>query len=393
MLKKWLKRLAPVLVLALAFGIFAALQANKPMPEKKEAQARVLQVYTTPASLESTFFDVFAQGEVKARTAINLAAQVGGRVEWVSDQFIAGGAFNAGEPILRLEAVDYQLALNQAEASLANARVMLEKAEADADVARKQLVGVKNPSPLALKIPQVKEAKASVKAAQASVERARLNLERTTISLPYDARITSVNVQVGQVIAAGQALASVFSTDEVMVRLALKQEALGSLGLPIGFVAEADLEPVVTFSTEIAGAPYQWRGKLTHIEANIDQATRMVHATATLDNPYDTANTSNGMPMAVGLYVDAHIQGRQVDQMITIPRSALRPGNRVFIIDNDTLQVADVTVAHSNEEKAYISQGLVAGAQIITSPIRNPIAGMAITSIKPGVPAESESAE
>jgi RND family efflux transporter MFP subunit len=393
MFKKWLKRLAPILVLAFAFVVFGVLQANKPMPEKKEAQARVLQVYTAPATLESTFFDVYAQGEVKARTAINLAAQVGGRVEWVSDQFIPGGSFQAGEPILRLEAVDYQLALNQAEASLANAQVLVEKAEADADVARKQLAGVKNPSPLALKIPQVKEAKASLKAAQASVERARLNLERTTVSLPYEARITSVNVQVGQVIATGQALAAAFSTDEVVVRLALKQEALGSLGLPIGFVAEPDQEPTVTFSTEIAGTSYQWKGKLTHIEANIDQATRMVHAITTLNNPYEADNTSDGMPMAVGLYVDAHIQGRQVDQMISIPRSALRPGNRVFVIENETLQVAEVTVAHANEDKAYISNGLSAGAQIIISPIRNPIAGMAITSIKPDVIAEAELAQ
>lgn len=393
MFKKWLKRLAPILVIAFAFVIFATLQANKPMPEKKEAQARVLQVYTTPATLESTYFDVYAQGEVKARTAINLAAQVSGRIEWASDQFIAGGSFRAGEPILRLESVDYQLALNQAEASLANAQVLLEKAEADANVARQQLAGVNNPSPLALKIPQVKEAKASVKAAQASVERARLNLDRTTISLPYDARITSVNVQVGQVIASGQALAASFSTDEVVVRLALKQEALGSLGLPIGFVAKPNQEPTVTFSTDIAGTSYQWRGKLTHIEANIDQATRMVHAITTLDSPYDGNNTSDGMPMAVGLYVDAHIQGRQVDQMIAIPRSALRPGNRVFVIENETLQVADVKVAHANEDKAYISSGITAGAQIITSPIRNPVAGMAITSIKPQASVEVESAQ
>ena len=393
MLKKWLKRLAPILIIAVAFAIFATLQANKPMPEKKEAQARVLQVYTTPAALESTFFDVYAQGEVKARTAINLAAQVGGRVEWVSNQFIPGGFVRAGEPILRLEAIDYQLALNQAEASLANATVLLEKAEADADVARKQLVGVKNPSPLALKIPQVKEAKAALKAAQASVERARLNLERTTVSLPYNARVTSADVQVGQVIAAGQALAAVFSTDEVMVRLALRQDALGSLGLPIGFVAKPNQEPTVTFSTEIASTHHQWKGKLTHIEANIDQATRMVHAITTLDSPYEASNTSAGMPMAVGLYVDAHIKGRQVDQIVAIPRSALRPGNRVFIIENDTLQVADVTVAHANDSKAYISNGLSAGAQIITSPIRNPIAGMAITSIKPEVTAEERSAQ
>ena len=121
----WLKRLSPILVILAAIGIFSALQANKPEPDKQEPAARVLQVYTDPASIDTTLFDVSTQGEVKARTNINLSAQVSGRIEWVSDQFISGGSIAAGDAILKIESIDYELAVNQAQAALANAQVVL----------------------------------------------------------------------------------------------------------------------------------------------------------------------------------------------------------------------------------------------------------------------------
>lgn len=124
----WLKRLSPILVILAAIGIFSVLQANKPEPDKQEPSARVLQVYTEAASIETTLFDVSTQGEVKARTNINLSAQVAGRIEWVSDQFISGGSIAAGDAILKIESIDYELAVNQAQAALANAQVVLEKA-------------------------------------------------------------------------------------------------------------------------------------------------------------------------------------------------------------------------------------------------------------------------
>jgi len=334
---------------------------------------------------------VYAQGEVKAKTRIELAAQVGGRIEWVSNQFIAGGNVKAGNPLLQIEKIDYELALSQAEAALANARVLLEKAEADANVARQQLAGVKNPSPLALKIPQVKEAKANVKAAEASLARAQLNLDRTTISLPYDARISATRAEVGQYIAPGQSLASIFGVDEVMVRLALKQDELASLGLPIGFnTTDYANAPRVIFSADIANRHYQWEGFISHIEASIDESTRMVHAIARLPSPYDSANLDRGMPMAVGLYVNAKIGGKQADSIVAIPRAALRPGDRVFVISAGALDIREVEVAHSNDEKAYIESGIREGELVVTSPIRNPIRGMALASIEANAVEASE---
>jgi RND family efflux transporter MFP subunit len=389
----WLKRLSPILVILAAIGIFSALQANKPEPDKQEPAARVLQVYTEPASIETTLFDVSTQGEVKARTNINLSAQVAGRIEWVSDQFISGGSIPAGDPILKIESIDYELAVNQAQAALANAQVVLEKAVADANVAKQQLVGVPNPSPLALKIPQVNEAKANLKGAQAALQRAELNQKRTSITLPYNARITETSVQVGQYVGPGQTLGRAISTELVFLRLPLKQEELKALGLPIGYSAKAGNQgPTVLLSREISGTVYQWEATLTHIESIIDPVSRMVHAIVQKIEPYAPHNANQGMPLAVGFYVDALIRGGEPKDMIAIPRNALRPGNRVFTIQDGRLAVVQVTVAHSNQEKAYIATGLNAGDHVIISPIRNPVEGMAIRSIDAGAPISEESA-
>ena len=78
--------------------------------------------------------------------------------------------------------------------------------------------------------------------------------------------------------------------------------------------------------------------------------------------------------------------------MIAIPRNALRPGNRVFTIQDGLLAVAQVTIAHSNQEKAYIATGLNVGDQVIISPIRNPVEGMAIRSIDSVASISEESA-
>ena len=76
-------------------------------------------------------------------------------VEWVSPEYIEGGQFKAGEAILRIDDADYKLALKRAEARVAEAKTRVEQVEADAEVARRQLRGVKNPSALALKKPQL----------------------------------------------------------------------------------------------------------------------------------------------------------------------------------------------------------------------------------------------
>jgi multidrug resistance efflux pump len=200
--------------------------------------------------------DVRTQGEVRARTAIDLVAQVSGRVMSVSPEYIEGGQLRRRHGAAEIDDSDYQLALREAEAAVAAAELGVEQALADADVARKQLRDLPNASDLSLKKPQIAEARARREAARAGLDLAKRNLERTPMRLPFEGRVASTNVHIGEVIAAGTSLGEVFSTDRVEVRLPLSNSQLAALGLPIGFAATGDDAPVVNPSARRSPAQH-----------------------------------------------------------------------------------------------------------------------------------------
>jgi len=376
------KIIAPALVIAASAGAYTLLHATKPSPEKSDEGPRPLSVYTTSVQQEDVTLQVITRGEVRARTEINLAAQVGGRIVSVSPEFTEGGVVEPDAVLLQIENTDYQLALRQAEARVAEAVVGVEQSLADADVARKQLRNEAQASDLALKKPQVAEARARLKAAEADLAQARLNLRRTDLTLPFSGRLMETQVDIGQYITPGTIVARAFGTDTVEIRLPLDDTQLASLGLPIGFTATPGGGLPVTLSARVAGQPQQWLGKLVRLDASIDPQTRMLYAIAEVDEPYGKNASATGMPLAVGLFVQASIEGQQLSAAHVIPRDALRAGNIVFVVSPEgLLQIREVEVAHTSPARAVISAGLVVGEQVITSPVRNPVQGMVLIAL------------
>ena len=374
--------LAPILVVAGGAGIFALLHATKPEPEEATEAPRPTSVYTAPVERSDTLLEVHTQGEVRARTELDIVAQVGGRIVEVSPEFVEGGRILPGEPLLSIEDADYTLALRQAEARVAEAEVAVQQALADADVARKQLRNDPNASDLALKKPQVAQARAAREAALANLEQSQLNLERTRVALPFEGRVVSTRVDLGQFITPGSVLGKVFGTEVVEVRLPLSDSQLAALGLPIGYIAEEQEGMPVILEAEVAGKRQTWQGELVRLDASVDPDTRMLFATARVSNPYTSNVSDRGMPLAVGLFVDATIQGRRVADAARIPGSALRAGDVVFLInDEGRLEIREVSVAHVGGGTAVVTSGLNPGEQVITSAIRNPIQGMALSRI------------
>jgi len=381
MKRKLIRVMAPILVLIGGFGAYSLLQVSKPEPQKNEEGPRPISVYTESVRQESVALEVVSQGDVRSRIQIDLIAQVAGRVVSVSPEFTEGGKFDPGAPLLKIEDADYLLMFSQAKANVAEAQVGVEQALADADVARKQLRNTANPSPLALKNPQLAQAKSRLIAAQANLEQAGLNLGRTNVSLPFTGRLISTRVDVGQYVTPGTVIGRAFATDVVEIRLPLDDSQLSSLGLPIGYTAPAGGGLAVDFSASVAGKVRHWQGKLVRLDASLDPSTRMLYASAVVLDPYGEETSDHGMPMAVGLFVEATIVGRELSEAYIIPGSALRAGEMVYVINDGRLEVRSVSVVHSSPQRAIISGGLTVGEKVITSPIRNPIAGMALTEV------------
>lgn len=388
---KLLRFSGPILVIGLGIGAVTLLKATAPEPQTEEAAQRPVTVYTHLAERSDAILDVQTQGEVRSRTMIDLTAQVSGRVISVSPEYIEGGRFDAETVLLKIDDSDYQLALREAEAAVAAAELAIEQALADADVARKQLRDVPNASDLSLKKPQIAEARARREAALASLALARLNLERTEVRLPFDGRVSSTTVHIGEVISVGTPLGEVFSTDTVQVRLPLNNRQMAALGLPIGYSAAEDQGPEVSFEAQVGGESQKWNGHLVRIDASVDPATRLIYATAELDDPYGAGRSENGMPMAVGLFVEASIKGRAMNNAVQIPSKGLRPGDQIYVVDsNGLLDIRTAKVEYANADYAVITDGLRPGERLVVSALRNPISGMALATIDERVYASRE---
>jgi RND family efflux transporter MFP subunit len=386
-LKSIMKYAAPVLVLGLGAGAYVLLHAAKPEPDKRDEAARPVTVFVEQVKPAQVQLDVVTQGEVRSRITIELVAQVGGRITAVSPEFTEGGTVLPGATLLSIEDTDYRLALSRAQAQVAAAKVAVELAHADADVARKQLRNSPNPSALALKKPQVAEALAQMKAAQADLQQAQVNLDRTSIALPFQGRIAKTYADLGQYVASGTPLGQAFATDRVEIRLPINDAQLASLGLPIGYVAGEDGGPVVELSARVAGQQQLWTGRLVRLDASIDSDTRLLYAMAVVDDPYGENASAQGMPLAIGLYVSARIFGREISNAVQISSSALRAGDTVYVVNSaGLLEIRNVSVSHSSPEFAIIENGLVSGDRVIISSIRNPIPGMALRASEPNTP-------
>jgi RND family efflux transporter MFP subunit len=376
----------PVAVLGAGIGIYAALHALKPEPEKKEEPPRALSVFVQPVTQSDLPLMVATQGEVRAKTEVDIVAQVAGRIVSVSPEFVEGGVVTPGEPLIVIEPTDYEFAVSQGEARVAEAEVRVQQAEATANVARYQLRNADKPSDLALKKPQVAEALARLKAATSDLEQARVNLERTQIALPFHGRVIDTFVDIGQYVTPGTRIARAFGNDKVEIRLPLNDSQLASLGLPIGFVAEEGGALSVEITATVAGKEQQWLGELKRLDASVDSSTRLLFGIAEVKNPYGDGASQYGMPLAVGLFVNAEISGRELRNAYIIPRHALRAGNQVYVVNEaGRLEIRTVSVTHSSSDEAVIGSGLKAGDNVVVSSIRNPIEGMALEALPYGL--------
>jgi RND family efflux transporter MFP subunit len=346
----------PIVVLASAVGGFAAMGAFSPEPEENETEVKALPVLTALARADSVMMTVKAQGEVQPRTEINIVSQASGRITYMSPNYIQGGRFSRGDLLVRIDPAEYILRVTQAQANISQAQTVIAREQSEADLARMEWD---------------------------DLAEAELQLSRTEIRAPFDGRVTERLVDAGEFVGMNSRLGKIYATDIMDVRLPMTQTDLRQAGLFLGYEAGAtDGVPVKLTLTSI-GSQSEWTGHITRTDGRFDSQSRVLHVYAEVRNPF--AGVSEGRPpLAPGLYVDAEINGPTIDNVVTIPRAALRGSSDVYVANNDgTLSIRTVQVQSSDRTQAVLMGGISAGDAVITSPIRGVAEGMTIEVVDP----------
>jgi RND family efflux transporter MFP subunit len=379
-MRKLLLIAAPIAIVIVCTVAAVLIASSGGGPEEREPEQAALPVDVMRPEVKQGRFTVRAQGTVSPRIQTELVSEVAGKVVWMSDDFVAGGTFEAGEVLARIDPSDYETALLAAEAELAAARATLADEQARSDAARddfRRLHGdSREPSDLLLRLPQVARAKAAVQAQEAAVERARRNLERTRITLPFSGMIRERNVDLGQYVNTGSDLGLAFSTDRAEVRLPLAESDLAFLALPRPGSRGAIDRPV-TLTGSVAGQPARWDATLVRTEGVVDSDTRLTYVVAVVTDPYALDADAERQPLPVGTFVTAEIPGRDASGLVVLPTQALHDENRVYVVDEgDELEIRTVEVVRTTPRRVYVSGPVSAEDRVITTAIPAPVPGL-----------------
>lgn len=396
LLKTLLKVFLPIVVLALGAAAAWKMIALRPVVEKQSPEIPVPPVRVLEVELQNLQFKVRGQGTVAPRTEIALIPEISGRVVHISPSLAAGGFFEENSVLLRIDPGDYQAAVAQSEAQVAQAELALESERAEAAAALKEWesLGTGKAPSLLRREPQLAQARAALAAARAAVERAQRDLQKTELRAPFAGRVRQKNVDIGQFVNRGNSIATIYSIDRAEVRLPLPDDQLAYLELPLSYRGEVpgSRGPGVILRSTFGGREYSWSGTIVRTEGEIDPRTRMVHVVAQVENPYGRGRNPDRPPLAVGMFVEAEIMGRWARGVVVLPRAALRSDGQVLVVDSEErLHLRSVEVLKADRTQVVIKSGLEAGERICLTSLDTVVDGMKVrTAVEVGnsVPGE-----
>lgn len=354
-----------ILVAAIvAVVVMSSMRAEPPKKERVELDPLVQIVVLENMTAN---FEIRSQGTVRPRTETTLSAEVSGTIVSISPKFVAGGVFGSGEVLMQIDPTNYETAVEQADALVAQRTIEFDGAK------KLRSQGYRAESELA-------SATAALAAAKAEKVRAARNLARTSIRLPYDGIVRSKETDLGEFVSTGTRLGVVFATDFAEVRLPLTDLDLAYVDLPDAteMTESGDaIGPDVTLNAIQKGVAVEWPAKIVRTEGVVDEKSRVTYAVALVVDPYQLNGVASPLPM--GTFVSASIAGVTAENIIRIPREIVRGSDElIFLDEDDKLVIRNVDIVRSDSTYSYITSGAEVGERVVVTVLESAINGLQV---------------
>ncbi|MEN8190530.1 MAG: efflux RND transporter periplasmic adaptor subunit [Thermodesulfobacteriota bacterium] len=369
-----------ILILGMAVaGLVALKKMKKPPPQVKRGE-RPIRVETITAAPTTAPVTIRANGELRSVRTVEIAAQVAGTVLEVHPRLFKGEIIEAGELLFRIDEREYQTDYKSSRSRLA----LLQR---DLALAEKELARVEN---LLQKnkvgsIAGVEKAQRSVNSigerlaqVEQSMARAELNLERCLVRAPFRARITMKNIEQGTYVSPGKITLGL--ADDSVLELEVAMDSRDVLNW-----LEFEVDPASGKRNGWFGRPKPVSCRVTWTEnptnegvgtldriVDFDPRGRTVRAVILVDTTRDSKNESQ-LPLVAGMYCSVAIPGRDLQDVVILPRSAVSFDNNVYLVRENRLITTPVTVARQEADSAYISHGIAAGDEVIVTRLISPL--------------------
>lgn len=379
-MKFYKKTAQPIIVfVVLVFGfivanMFTLFKEETLQQENVQTEYRPL-VEIVKGVNQNINFTVNGFGAIRAQTRVDIVPQVGGKVVNLNSSARSGGYFHAGEVLLEIESIDFELNIVEAKSLVASAETVLEMERAESVSAKeewKELNPNKSIPNLVSRGPHIKQAITSLEAAQARLTRARLNLSRTKVSLPFDGRIIDITTDVGSIISSLQKVGTAYSDEIFEISVPLDPAEIAWMSIPDNNgIGGSSGYAIISSEGENLRLPV----KVVRIASELDPITRL--ATVIVELKKSDLKDARLVNVFPGQFVNVEIIGKEAKNLMKLPRSVLRSNNQIWIVDEGKIDFYTPDIVRTSSNSIFIS-GANDSLMIVNSDLRVVTRGMRV---------------
>ncbi|SHJ65531.1 RND family efflux transporter, MFP subunit [Desulfatibacillum alkenivorans DSM 16219] len=412
-----------ILILAIGVGAFLFFSAMKKPPKEAENLEKAIKVELQTARMIDKSVSITGTGPAKVKDMVKIAPEVGGKVVSVHPDLELGRRIPKGEILFEIDPVNYQAAYDVAAATVDQTRKTIERLKKqqaidterlatiirNRDLARaeyervrtlfeKNKVGtqsgvdkaesaynqaVDQADQVGLAVDlypiQIQETYSALESAKARLKTAKADLERTRVRAPFDGRVVSKNLEAGQFIQPGAAILTLADDSVLEIHVPIdsrdardwlrfkKQEGPRDAA----WFGALEQVPCEIRWTEDKNGHY-WEGVLDRVVA-FDNKTRTLTVSVKIPAEKALSKDDDQLPLVEGMFCSVSIPGKIMQGVVELPRWAVSFENTVYVANDKRLNTAPVKVVRIQGEKAYVSEGLQEGDQVIVTRLIDPL--------------------
>jgi RND family efflux transporter MFP subunit len=370
-----------LVILSIGMGTAAYLKNSGPRTQRR-APVKLSPTVQVEAVRPSEYqIVVKAMGTVIPDREVVLKSRVSGEVVDIHPEFTEGGFLRKNMKLLQIDPLDYELALARQQSAVADAEYALKLELGHQAVAKREWELLNGDQPaqdmekeLALRKPHLDKARAELAAAQAELETAMLNLDRTRIMAPFNAMVRSKSVDLGSQVTPQESLAELVGTDAYRIQTSVPMDHLGWIQIP-GHADGAGSKARIIYAQG-----HECTGTVSRLMGDLSTEGRMARVLVVVVDPLGLKTVDQDrVPLLIGEYVRVEIQGRKLDHVFQIPRTALRDNSSVWIAgENQTLEIRKVRPIWRDADIVLLQDGLNPNDRLIVSDLPAAVEGMPV---------------